>query len=168
VNIIKNVKIPLIRVLIGDEGDEKSMYTFNISLSNSNGNSYQKHTEYIKNLLQSDPRIKPISLVIKKLTCSCNMHDASKQTFRNLVPFIMLGIFMPEVPHIEELGELLLRFLYKFGYQTDCHYQDSNTMMRLNLTNPDNIESNTHVLALQKMFKAASITSDYFPKTKKY
>jgi DNA polymerase sigma len=105
VTLIKNVKVPLIRVQIGDEDDFRSLHKLDITVLNHNSNTNcRQHTEYINSILQVYPNIKPLFLIIKKLTRSCIMYDTSKQAIRTHALFTMFVIFMPEVPHDEELG----------------------------------------------------------------
>jgi DNA polymerase sigma len=100
---LKNTKIPLIRIQIGDEKDPRKTRKLDISIFSPVNNGRQ-HTEYVNRYLLSYPKIKPLFFVIKKLTHCYKMYDPVKQGVRSLALFLMLAIFMQELSHDESLG----------------------------------------------------------------
>lgn len=86
------------------------------------------------------------------------MYDPQKYGVRSFALFLMLVIFMQE-PHSDNLGDLLLRFLYKYGYLVEYKYDETVGMMVLNLPDPINNKNdmgkNANAFMLQRMFKTA-------------
>ena len=155
--ILRNVKIPLIRIQIGEESIFRKSRKIDISILTPNNNGRQ-HAEYVKQFICMFPQIKPLFYVIKKLTYSYRLNDPLKFGIRSFAIFLMLIIFMQE-PHQDNLGGLLLKFLYKFGYACEYDYEDNGRMMVVNLPDPinakNNIGKNADAFSLQRMFKTA-------------
>jgi DNA polymerase sigma len=96
--MVKSIKVPLIRIQTGDEKDVKKTRKFDISILSPCNNGRQ-HTEYVNRILLHYPKLKPLFFIIKKLTHCYRMNDASKLGVRSLALFLMLAIFMQEIPH---------------------------------------------------------------------
>ncbi len=85
-------------------------------------NTGRQHVEYVNRFIHTYPKIKPLFFIIKKMTHYYKMYDPAKSGVRSLAIFLMLAIFMQELPHDGLIGELLLRFFYKYGYNWDYNY----------------------------------------------
>ena len=88
------------------------------------------------------PQIKPLFYVIKKMTHYYRIYDPSKFGVRSLALFLMLVIFMQELMHGGMLGQLLLKFFYKFGYNWEYGLEEDGKTLMLNLPDPINGKNN--------------------------
>jgi hypothetical protein len=95
--------------------------------------------------------------VAKKLSHCFRLNDPLKSGVRSFALFLMLVIFMNEKQSGDNLGTLLVKFLYKYGYACDYDYEDN--VMVLRLPDPVNAKNNigkkTDAFSLQRMFKTA-------------
>lgn len=145
------------RILISEDKDIRKNRRIDLSIFSPN-NSGRQHVEYVNQFIRIFPQIKPLFYVIKKLTNCYKMNDPMKFGVRSFALFLMLVIFMQE-PHSDNLGDLLLRFLYKYGYICEYKYDENIGKMILNLPDPINSKNdmgkNTDAYILQRMFKTS-------------
>ena len=116
---------------------------------------------YIKQLMNMYSALQPLFYVIKKLTHLHKLNDPKNNGIRTYAIILMLALFLQENGNIHSLGELLLRFLYNFGYKHEYAYMSESELMLLDLPDPikptNNVGNQTDVYSLQRMFKSSYI-----------
>ena len=156
---LKNIKVPMIRVEIGDKTRKSVCRKIDISIQDINHNGKQ-HVMYIKQLMSMYSSLRPLFYVIKRLTHLHKLNDPKNSGIRTYAIILMLALFLQQNGNIHSLGELLLRFLYRFGYKHEYGYLSESEML-LDLPDPvkptNNVGNQTDVNSLQRMFKSSYI-----------
>ncbi len=79
---------------------------------------------FIQNNLKSIPQLIHLFYVIKSLTYNYKLHDPNNRGIRTYAIVIMILSFFQRVDITQcfNLGQLLMRFLYFFGYEYQYEY----------------------------------------------
>ena len=87
---------------------------------NHNG---KQHVMYVDQLLRMySNKLRHLFFVIKKLTHCYKLNDPKNNGIRTYAIILMLALFLQENNSNDNLGDLLLRFLYKFGYNYEYEF----------------------------------------------
>lgn len=153
----------MIRVEVSDGPDKrKNPRKFDITVMGVNHNG-KHHAMYTGELMNRFPALQPLFYIIKKISYYYKLNDPKNLGVRSYALVLMLALFLQDYPS-GNLGELLLGFFYKFGYNYDYEYVHNvpeHESLILNLPDPINPKNNvgkqTDASALQRMFKTAYI-----------
>lgn len=79
---------------------------------------------YIQSHIKNIPQIVDLFFIIKSLTFNYKLHDPKNGGIRTYAIIIMILSFFQRVDttKIYNLGQLLMRFLYFFGYEYQYEY----------------------------------------------